>query len=612
MMKISRYITAVLLAMTIFLPRPLYAAAMDPIYAAVMALGGIVGYHGAKAAVLEMGNNVRAQLNGMHEDIKEHGEVADAKNEALVDGIMEQLIDRGEYALRANSLPFLWKVNGSADFNAACYPTNYITVNEALVKGFRGNRDELAAVLAHEMTHGLLQHSADNYAKAIAQSYGIQMIAAMADRVDWRTLNGLVGYSIAKNVTLPTEYEADRGGFFIASTAGFNPGGGAAAISRMAYYLTYETQNLNEYQDITIDKEDPNFNDHPDMDKREARLSELMTAWSANHVTVDGRNVYIDGNLLLASTWDASDYDNSKENAYFIAGGLAKAFHENESVEGWNFRAGENGRLHYLSDDPVYEKLKKFVARGKLEDKLQELVTAAYASDVETKGRKALQKLLQSEAEKWEKTRRDALGAKQELVRQMRFNADVYSDEGMGEKALFMMERAFAAKNQDNVAENYAIRGRAKAVAGVEGALDDSNHAIELDPKNIYNFLNRADVYRMQGKRDLALADLEHSKELDPKNPYAYKLEAEIYHEAGDAERATEEYRKLHEIAPKAEIPDAYLKVIDPEAFQKLEEERKQAEEKKETAERQENGNAEKKAEAADGKQDSEAGKKVE
>lgn len=576
----SHYICAVLLVMTIFSPRPIYAASVDPIYAAVMALGGLVGYHGAKAAVLEIGNDVRAQLSGMRADIEEHGEVEDVKNAVLVDDIMEQLMDHGAYALRANSLPFIWKVNGSKIFNAACYPTNYITVNEALVKGFRGNRDELAAVLAHEMTHGLLQHSADNYAKAIAQSYGIQLMAGMADRVDWRTLNGLVGYSIAKNVTLPTEYEADRGGFFLAATAGFNPGGGAAAMSRMAYYLTYETQNLSEYQDITIDAEDPNFNDHPETGKREARLSEMLTAWSANHVTVNGRDVYIDGTCLLSATWDAPDYDNSRENAYLIAGGLAKAFHEQRSAEGWRFHAGDNGRLYYLDDDPVYEKLKKAVYRGKLEEKLHSLVTAAYASDTEAKGRKALEKLMRSEEEKWEKTRKDVINAKQELVRQMRYNADAYSDEGMGDKALFMMDRAFAAKHQDNVAENYAIRGRAKAVAGIEGAIIDSNQAIKLDPENIYNFLNRADVYRMRGERELALADLEHSKTIDEKNPYAYKMEAEIYHEAGDVERAMGEYRKLHEVAPKAMIPDEYLKIIDPEAFQTLEDARKKAKEK--------------------------------
>ncbi|BEU86930.1 hypothetical protein TAMA11512_03940 [Selenomonas sp. TAMA-11512] len=600
MRKTRQILSILLLAVAVLLPRPLHAASVDPIYAAVQVLGGIVGYHGAKAAVLEMGNSVRAQLSGMRADIEEHGEIKSKENEKIVDGIMEQLIERGDYALRANSLPFLWKVNGSDVFNAACYPTNYITVNEALVKGFRGNRDELAAVLAHEMTHGLLQHSADNYAKAIAQSYGIQLAAAMADRIDWRTLNGLVGYSIAKNVTLPTEYEADRGGFFIASTAGFNPGGGAAAMARMAYYLTYETQNLYEYQDLTIDKEAPNFNDHPDMDKREARLAELMTEWSAGHVTVDGRDVYIDGKLLLAATWDASDYDNSSENAYLIAGGLAKAFHEQESAEGWKFRAEGNGRIRYLDGDPVYEKLKKFIARGKLEAKLEELVTAAYASDVEAKGRKALQKRLKSEREKWEKTRKDALNAKKELVREMRFNADAYSDEGMGEKALFMMERAFAAKNQDNEAENYAIRGRAKAVAGVEGALEDSDKAVELDPENIYNFLNRADVYRMRGERELALADLEHGKEMDPKNPYAYKLEAEIYHEAGDTEKATEEYRKLHELKSAAEIPDEYLKVIDPEAFKKLEEERKKAEEKKKEEEAKKQAGKADKADSAD------------
>ncbi|WP_318253629.1 M48 family metalloprotease [Selenomonas sp. AB3002] len=79
-------------------------------------------------------------------------------------------MEKGDYALKADSLPFLWSINDSNDFNAACYPTNYISINRALVRGLQCDRDELAAVLAHEMTHGLRQHSAHNYAKAVAST----------------------------------------------------------------------------------------------------------------------------------------------------------------------------------------------------------------------------------------------------------------------------------------------------------------------------------------------------------------------------------------------------------------------------------------------------------
>ena len=118
---------------------------------------------------------------------------------------------------------------------------NYVSINRGLVRGLNMNVDEIAAVLAHEMTHGIEQHSAKNYAKAIAQQMGAMMIGMDANNphVDWNKLSGMVNYSIAKSITLPTEHEADKGGFFLMTSAGFNPGGGAAAMARMDYYVIF-------------------------------------------------------------------------------------------------------------------------------------------------------------------------------------------------------------------------------------------------------------------------------------------------------------------------------------------------------------------------------------
>ncbi|WP_029546346.1 hypothetical protein [Selenomonas sp. AB3002] len=55
-----------------------------------------------------------------------------------------------------------------------------------------------------------------------------------------------------------------------------------------------------------------------------------------------------------------------------------------------------------------------------------------------------------------------------------------------------------------------------------------------MDDKNIYNFLNRADVCRMRGDREAALSDCEKAKSLDKKNAVAWLLTAQIYEEMGD------------------------------------------------------------------------------
>ena len=581
--KIRLTIAAALLATMPLGAAPAQAASLDPMMIGMSVIGGFLSYHGTLKEMLAIGNNVDYQISGLNQDMETNGEEKDEKNRAVVDAVLTRLTQHGEYALQVNSLPFLWRVNANDAFNASCYPTDYISVNRGLVRALHHDEDELAAVLGHEMTHGLRQHSAKNYAKAVAESYAGMAIGSAADNLDWQKLNAVVAYAIAKDVTLPSELEADEGGFYLMTTAGFNPGGGAAAMARMAYYLTYETQDISEYQDPFEDPDAPNYNDHPAMADRIKRLAGYMTTYSMNHVTVEnGKDVLIDGQLLLTADWDA-EYNNTTENAYLIAGGIAKALHDKASFADWNFRADKHGRRFYLDDSRVYEKLKKFVSRSHAETKLEELVRAAYANPKDKAAREKVAAAEKKRSDAWQSIRSKALDAKSDYVKQLRYNADRYSDNGMAKEALFLMERAFAAKNPDNVAENYAIRGRARAVAGdYEAALADADHAVELDSANVYNFLNHADVRRMRGEREAALADLDRAQEIAADNPFTYKIRAEIFNEMGEKDKALAAYRDYWAKAPKArDIPDEYMKDVDAAAYEKMKKEREEAEKKK-------------------------------
>ena len=333
--KWSALLMAPLISIGLLFPLP-RAEAIDAWGIAAQALGVLGAYHSSLGAVLALGNDVHAQVESRRQDLAENGRARNPNDIALIDGIMERLVKDGDYVLRTNSLPFVWAVNDSAVFNAACYPTDYVSINCGLIRGLGGNVDELAAVLGHEMTHGIRQHSAHNYAKAAAQYYGLTFLNMNAGLMDWNKLTALANYSIAKNITLPTEYEADEGGFYIMTSAGFNPGGGAAAMARMGYYLTYVTQELAEYQDPTQkDLPQDDFSDHPATERREEKLAQLMTAYSAGHVTVrDRKTVCIDGAPLLTVTWTDDTYDNTPENAYLVAGALAKAFHDYDTAMG--------------------------------------------------------------------------------------------------------------------------------------------------------------------------------------------------------------------------------------------------------------------------------------
>ena len=184
---------------------PMRAEAIDAWGIAAQALGVLGAYHSALGAVLALGNDVHAQHESERQDIEENGRARNARDIALVDHVMQRLVRDGDYVLRVNSLPFVWAVNDSPIFNAACYPTDYVSINRGLIRGLNGSEDELAAVLGHEMTHGIRQHSAHNYAKAAAQYYGLSFLNMDAGLMDWNKLNALAGYSIAKNITLWAE-----------------------------------------------------------------------------------------------------------------------------------------------------------------------------------------------------------------------------------------------------------------------------------------------------------------------------------------------------------------------------------------------------------------------
>ena len=591
--KFSAALAAAVLAAGMFVPMP-RAQAIDAWAIAAQALGVFGAYKSSLAAVLAMGNDVHAQVESKRQDLAEQGRAKNESDIHLVDGIMERLVEHGDYVLRANSLPFTWALTDSPVFNAACYPTDYVTINRGLVHGLNGNVDELAAVLGHEMTHGLRQHSAHNYAKAAAQYYGMAFLNMNTGLMDWGKMNALVNYSIAKNVTLPTEYEADEGGFRIMTSAGFNPGGGAAAMARMGYYLTYETQELQEYQDPTQkDLPQDDFSDHPATEKRENRLAQYMTDYSAGHVTVkDRKTVCIDGTPLFTVTWTDENYDNSPENAYLAAGALARAFHDFDAAEDWGLALTRDGGVTLRGDARVNELLYYFLKTSHTGGQLRDLVQAAYAGEAASGAREKLRAEEQSRADARAKERAAVEAADAKAIEKMRENSDAYSDYGDTARALALMERVFASPNDKDRALSYVIRARAYAARGdAAAALQDADRGVAEGGKNVLTWVNRAGVRRPLGDREGALADCMKAMEVDAKSPYAYLIAGELYDEMEDTAQAQTYFKKLYEVEPRAavRIPDSYLKDIDKKAYDKRMKEQKQAREEREKALREKN-----------------------
>jgi len=211
----KKFLIAMLVTVTTFL-NPVQVFAADAWAIAAEALGVLAAYKSTLREMLALGNNVNAQMEVRRQDIEKNGSDKNKRDVELVDSIMTRLVESGQYELRVNSLPFIWHVNDDEKFNAACYPMNYITVNRGLIRELNGDENQIAAVLAHEMTHGLEQHSAKSYAQAVAQSLGAMIFGMNVDNgrnVDWSKFSAMVDYSIAKNINVPAEYAADEAAF---------------------------------------------------------------------------------------------------------------------------------------------------------------------------------------------------------------------------------------------------------------------------------------------------------------------------------------------------------------------------------------------------------------
>ena len=598
----KRRLAAALLATMVFLPAAPFvpqaeAASNTDVFTALAGVLGTAGmYSSYLSAIMDAGNNAYYQEQTRLYDAHENGVDRNPMNHQIVGEVMEGLVERGNYVLDIRSLPFRWNVNDSAEFNAACFPTNYITVNKGLVVGLNGNVDEIAGVLAHEMTHGIKLHAAYNYARAAAQAFGINFLGMVTGAVRPDVVGVLADYSVAKNVILPAEYEADEGGFYLAASAGFNPGGPAAAMARMDY--------LTKHPD-TFDRSygaDPY--DHPDTDKREAKLAAMMSEYSAGHVTVkDRKEILIDGQPLLSASYSTEVYDDTPEQAYLIAGGLARAFHEYTTAEAWNFRPGANGRIDYLDDNRVYEYLKDAVERNHAEADLERLVRAAYAGESASSAREKMAAAENERLAYWQERMAKNAAADKKLVERLYKNADAYNDINEPELSIEEGARTFDCDNAGvKLAGIYAVRGRAKALQGdFAGAMEDCDYAVSLDPNDAYVYLNRAETKRAQGLPEEALLDIRRSISLDPKAIAAHKMAADVEDELGNTEAALADYANYHKLVPDApDIPDEYYKRMEKERAKEQEKARKEREAKK--------AEAEKKAEKEkDAKQNTEA-----
>lgn len=156
---------------------------------------------------------------------------ADPSEYARVKEIADRLIPQTK-VFRPDALNWKWEVNvlSSPEVNAWCMPGGKIAVYSGLIEKLKITDDELAAVMGHEISHALREHSRERASEQAVANLGISVLATVAGigQIGQKGMEyayqGLLGLPNSRT----HETEADRMGVELAARAGYDP---RAAIS---------------------------------------------------------------------------------------------------------------------------------------------------------------------------------------------------------------------------------------------------------------------------------------------------------------------------------------------------------------------------------------------
>jgi predicted Zn-dependent protease len=124
--------------------------------------------------------------------------------------------------------------------------------------------DEIAAVMGHEISHALREHSREKVSRAYAQQMGVTVLAQLAGLGDIgaKALGAATEVAVGLPNSRTMESEADAMGVEIAARAGYDPRAAIALWEKMA-----KAGGARQPQFLST---------HPAPENRMAKLRELM------------------------------------------------------------------------------------------------------------------------------------------------------------------------------------------------------------------------------------------------------------------------------------------------------------------------------------------------
>lgn len=172
-------------------------------------------------------------------ELRREGKIeTDGRVTRRIDQITERLVAQA-IAMRPATADWQWSVAVIDDpemINAWCMAGGRMAVYTGLLTKLDPSDDELAQVLAHEISHALANHTAERMSVALATSAGVALAGAIADDNPEGAQNAAaVAAQLA--VQLPNsrsaESEADEIGIELAAKAGYNPNAAMSLWQKM-------------------------------------------------------------------------------------------------------------------------------------------------------------------------------------------------------------------------------------------------------------------------------------------------------------------------------------------------------------------------------------------
>ncbi len=150
----------------------------------------------------------------------------------LADGIVTAFVARTGHRLadhaRGARYPYKFSVADYREVNAFALPGGPVWVNRGAVTA-AANESQLAAVLAHEIAHVALRHSAQQLSNMMVANLGLNLLGALLGNSAGGNTAGIAARFVASGAFLKfsrdDEREADRVGAQIMARAGWDPHG---------------------------------------------------------------------------------------------------------------------------------------------------------------------------------------------------------------------------------------------------------------------------------------------------------------------------------------------------------------------------------------------------